>query len=190
MSARRKIDDRANFFRRSATPAVGLRGSRDSRVLGSLLLVATLISLPACRRKSFAAKGDPLAKAYDIEPDWNDPQKVIPLNYQQAQGKRLFYTYCVWCHADATPAGPSNRNNVTPAPALMSDGAKLNGLSDDYMENMITLGGAAVGKSAMMPPWGRTLSHEEIRAVIAFTRAIAQPPYQPPARPGPKYSVK
>ena len=144
----------------------------------------------ACRQKSVAAKTDPLAQAYDTEPDWNDATKVIPLNYQQAQGKRLFYANCVWCHADATPAGPSNRSNVTPTPSLMNDGDKLNGLSDEYMENMIALGGAAVGKSAMMPPWGRTLSPDEIRAVIAFTRAIAQPPYQVPARPGPKYGVR
>jgi len=115
---------------------------------------------------------------------------VISLNYQQAQSKRLFYANCVWCHADATPAGPSNRSNVTPTPSLMNDSAALNTLSDEYMENMITLGGAAVGKSAMMPPWGRTLTHDDIRDVIAFTRAIAQPPYQAPVRPGPKYSVK
>jgi len=39
-----------------------------------------------------------------------------------------------------------------------------------------------MGKSAMMPPWGRTLSQDEIKAVIAFMRAIAQPPYQPPGQ--------
>ncbi len=155
-----------------------------------LLLGMIVVGLPACRQKSVAAKTDPLAQAYDTEPDWNDATKVIPLNYQQAQGKRLFYANCVWCHADAAPAGPSNRSNVTPTPSLMNDGDKLNGLSDEYMENMIALGGAAVGKSAMMPPWGRTLSPDEIRAVSAFTRAIAQPLYHVPARPGPKYSVR
>jgi cytochrome c oxidase cbb3-type subunit III len=156
----------------------------------ALLVATTVVPLTACRKTAIAAKADPLAGAYDTEPDWNDPQKLIPLNYQQAQGKRLSYSNCVWCHADATPAGPSNRNNVTPTPSLMNDGATLNSLSDEYLENMITLGGAAVGKSAMMPPWGRTLTQEEIRAIIAFTRAIAQPPYQPPARPGPKYTAK
>lgn len=55
---------------------------------------------------------------------------------------------------------------------------------------IITLGGSAMGKSAMMPPWGRTLKQGDIKAVIAFERAIAQPPYKPPALPGPKYSVK
>jgi mono/diheme cytochrome c family protein len=131
-----------------------------------------------------------LLRAYDVEVDWNDPQRLIPLNYQQAQGKRLFYERCVWCHADSTPAGPSNRNNLNPTPALMNDGAALNPLSDEYVQNIISLGGSAVGKSAMMPPWGRALTPDEIRALMGYMRAIAQPPYQPPARPGPKYAAK
>jgi mono/diheme cytochrome c family protein len=58
------------------------------------------------------------------------------------------------------------------------------------MQNIITLGGSALGKSAMMPPYGRTLSADEIRSVIAFTRAMAQPSYQPPGRPGSQYSAR
>ncbi len=160
------------------------------RVLLAALLMASLAGLFSCRGKGAPVSADPLLKAYDVEPDWNDPQRMIPLNYQRAQGKRLFYEQCVWCHADSTPAGPSNRNNLTPAPALMNDGNALNSLSDEYMQNIIALGGSAVGKSAMMPPWGRALTQEEIRAIIAYARAIAQPPYRPPARPGPQYSAK
>jgi mono/diheme cytochrome c family protein len=155
----------------------------------ALVLVA-LAGLSGCWKQTGTVKADPLLAAYDSEADWNDSTKMIPLSYQQAQGKRDFYQYCVWCHADATPAGPSNRSNLTPVPPLLNDGATLNAESDEYMQNIITLGGSAMGKSAMMPPYGRTLSAEEIRSVIAFTRAIAQPPYQPPGRPGSQYSAK
>ena len=154
------------------------------------LLVAGSLTLTACHRKSTAVPRDPLLGAYDSEQDWNDPQNTIALNYQEAQGKRVFYNNCVWCHADATPAGPSNRSNLTPNPPLLNDGATLNGVSDEFMQNIITLGGSAMGKSAMMPPWGLTLSPDEIRAVIAFARAIAQPPYKPPVRAGPQDSAK
>ena len=152
--------------------------------------VAALCGASGCRKHARTAKVDPLLAAYDSEADWNDSTKMIPLGYQQAQGKRVFYQYCVWCHADSTPAGPSNRSNLTPVPALLDDGATLNAESDEYLGNIITLGGSALGKSAMMPPYGRTLSPEEIRSVIAFTRAIAQPPYQPPDRPGSQYSAR
>src|SRR5579872_4194565 len=157
----------------------------------SLGLFLTAIAFNAgCGLKGGSVAADPLRAAYDSEVDWNDSQRVIPLNYQQAQGKRIFYAQCVWCHADATPAGPSNRSNLKPVPALMNDGSELNGESDDYLENIITLGGNAVSKSAMMPPYGQMLTQEEIKDVIAYTRAIAQPAYQPPALPGPKYTTK
>jgi mono/diheme cytochrome c family protein len=149
-----------------------------------VLLLMTLAGTAGCRKRGEPAKADPLLAAYDTEADWTDAQRVIPLSYQQAQGKRIFYQQCVWCHADATPAGPSNRSNLTPIPPLLNDGAALNAESDQNLQNIVTLGGSAVGKSAMMPPYGRMLSAEEIRSVIAFARVIAQPPYQSPRRVG------
>lgn len=159
----------------------------------SVLLV--LVSLSAafafgCKARKPALAADLLRQAYDSEADWNDPQRIIPLNYDQAQGKRIFYTQCVWCHADATPAGPSNRSNLNPMPALMNDGTVMNKESDDYLQNIITLGGSALSRSAMMPPYGQVLTQHEIQQVIAYTRTIAQPPYQPPASPGPKYTAR
>jgi cytochrome c5 len=159
-----------------------------SRVLFVLLVV--IAGLAACGKKTSVAAFNPLRNAYDSEPDWNDPQLVIPLGYEAAQGKRIFHQQCVWCHGDSTPAGPSNRSNVTPTPPLFNDGSVLNGESDDFLQNIITLGGSAMGKSAMMPPYGKTLTQEEIRSLIAYARAIALPPYQPTARPGAKYSEK
>ncbi len=155
-----------------------------------LAILVAIAALPGCRKPSKSTEADRLDKAYGTEADWNDPQRIIPLDYQQVQGQRVFYRNCVWCHADSTPAGPSNRSNLTPPPALANDGATLNSLSDDYLQNMITLGGNALSKSAMMPPWGRTLKQDDIRAVVAFMRAIAQPPYHPSALPKSPYSEK
>jgi mono/diheme cytochrome c family protein len=157
--------------------------------VGALLLPILSASF-GCRQHTALPKADPLLAAYDSEPDSNDAQKTFPLGYEQAQGKRVFYQRCVWCHADATPAGPSNRSNLTPVPPLLTDGTILNVETDEYMQNIITLGGSAMGKSAMMPPYGRVLTAEEIRSVIAFTRAIAEPPYQAPGRPASQYSAK
>jgi len=151
-----------------------------------LLLAAacSLFAIPiACRQKQAQAPLDIQLKAYDFEQDPNDPERRIALNYQQAQGKRVFYNNCVWCHADATPAGPSNRINLSPTPPLATDGETLNSLPDETMQNIITLGGAAMGKSAMMPPWGQTLTQDDIRAVMAFERAIAQTSHESSTAP-------
>jgi mono/diheme cytochrome c family protein len=162
-----------------------------------LLMIAILLcsvlcalALSGCKKTAASVTPDVVFGAYDTEPDWNDNTKLIKIGYLESQGKRVFYQYCVWCHADASPAGPSNRNNVTPVPPLMNDGEKLNSESDEYMQNIVTLGGSALGKSAMMPPYGKTLSPEDIKAVIAFTRSIASPAYQKPGRPASQYTAK
>jgi mono/diheme cytochrome c family protein len=155
-----------------------------------VLAIATFAVLPSCRETGAPSKRDPLLEAYGVEKDWNNPDHLVPLDYQQAQGKRIFYERCVWCHADSTPSGPSNRMNVQPTPPLIDDGKVFNPLSDEYLENVITLGGAAVGKSAIMPPWGRTLTQDDIKAVVAYIRAVADPPYQRPVQPGPRYSAR
>ena len=94
-------------------------------VSGAVLLM-NLAGISGCSRHADTRKADPLLAAYDTETDWTDAQRVIPLGYQQAQGKHVFYQHCVWCHADATPAGPSNRSNLTPIPPLLNDGTVLN----------------------------------------------------------------
>jgi len=164
-----------------------------SKILLAVLLLLGVIcaaALGGCKKSAPAVKPDQTFGTYDTEPDWNDSTKLTKLGYQESQGKRIFYQYCVWCHADSSPAGPSNRSNLTPVPPLLNDGEKLNGESDEFLQNIITLGGSALGKSAMMPPYGKTLTATEITEVIAFTRAIAQPPYQKPGRPGSQYTGK
>jgi mono/diheme cytochrome c family protein len=156
----------------------------------AFLIFCCAALLWGCSKKTESAAADPALRAYDTEADWTDAQKIFPLSYRQAQGKRIFYAQCVWCHADSTPAGPSNRSNLMPVPPLLNDGSVLNSESDEYLQNIITLGGSAMGKSPMMPPYGRVLTPEEIRSVISFTRVIAQPPYQPPGRPGSQYNAK
>jgi mono/diheme cytochrome c family protein len=132
---------------------------------------------PQVERNEYVSFG-----SYGSEVDWNNPDRTIPLDYNQDQGKRVFYQQCVWCHADATPAGPSNRSNVSPDPPLMNDGNLLNKESDAALRKIIALGGSAVGKSAMMPPYGASLSDEEIDDLIAYMRVIAVPEYKPAGR--------
>lgn len=160
-------------------------------VLVLIAAIAVIAPVQGCRKKPQpAATANSAEKAYGRETDWNDPQKSVLLNYRQAQGQRVFYQYCVWCHASSTPAGPSNISNLNPQPALANDGATLNNLSDEYLQNIITLGGSAMSKSALMPAWGMTIKQEEIQATVSFMRAIAQPPYHRPARPASQYMGK
>ena len=57
----------------------------------------------------------------------------------------------------------------------------MNALTDEYLIQVISEGGGAVGKSTLMAPWGGTLSDVQIRDIVAFLRSIAEPPYAPPS---------
>lgn len=153
-----------------------------------LCLGSFLFSI-SCREQPTVTEPDPLLQAYDVQQDWNEPERLLPLDYRQAQGKRVFNEKCVWCHSDSTPAGPSNRFNLSTTPALINDGEVLNPMSNTYLQNIITLGGSAVSKSPLMPPWGGTLSQEHIQSLIAFIRAVAQPPYESEGEPLPQDTV-
>jgi Cytochrome C oxidase, cbb3-type, subunit III len=103
------------------------------------------------------------------------------LGYEQKLGKAMNDNYCIRCHdPESTTERVSNFDNLSPKPHPFSDGLALNVLQDSDLANIISRGGAAVGKSAQMPAWGATLKPAEIKALVAYIRAIADPPYQAP----------
>ena len=69
--------------------------------------------------------------------------------------------------------------SLNPKPVRHSDGAYMNELSEEHLFKVIAQGGAAVGKSPLMAPWGGTLSDAQIWDLVAFIRTLADPPYQP-----------
>jgi mono/diheme cytochrome c family protein len=107
--------------------------------------------------------------------------REIALGYEQTLGQAVNEKYCIRCHdSESTPERVSNLDNLSPTPHQLTDGAALNRMADADLSNMIAHGGLALGKSPQMPAYGATLKPGEIKAVIAYIRAIADPPYQPP----------
>jgi mono/diheme cytochrome c family protein len=105
--------------------------------------------------------------------------REIALGYEQKLGKEMNEKYCIRCHdPESTTERVSNFDNLSPKPHPFSEGAALNSLTNSDLANIISRGGAAVGKSAQMPAWGATLKPPELKALIAYIRAIADPPYQ------------
>jgi mono/diheme cytochrome c family protein len=51
----------------------------------------------------------------------------------------------------------------------------MNPLSDEHLFNVIKLGGASVGKSPLMAPWGGALTDPQIHDVVAFLRTLSAP---------------
>ena len=95
-----------------------------------------------------------------------------------AKGDSLYQTYCASCHGARGAADGPVGQTLDPKPTRHDDGATMNALTNDYLFKVIQEGGAAVGKSPLMAPWGGSLSDEQIWDVIAFVRSLADPPYE------------
>jgi mono/diheme cytochrome c family protein len=101
----------------------------------------------------------------------------IALGYQQTLGGRLNDQYCERCHnPESTVERVSNYDNLEVRPHPFTEGDTLNKLSDTDLTAIITYGGPALNKSALMPAWGNTLKKSDVQALIAYIRAVSDPP--------------
>jgi len=101
----------------------------------------------------------------------------IALGYQQTLGHQVNDQYCERCHnPESTVERVSNFDNLEIKPHPFTEGDTLNKLTDDDLTVIISHGGLALNKSALMPAWGNTLSRSDIQALISYIRAVSDPP--------------
>ncbi len=149
------------------TPASGITDSSGQ--------FTTAVALPgqAGRYQITALTRDSGGKRVDVK------FEEIALGYQQVLGRELNRQYCDRCHnSESTPERVSNYDNLSTKPHAFTEGDTLNKLSDADLEAIISHGGPALGRSPEMPPWGYTLSKSDIQALVAYIRAVSDPPYQ------------
>jgi mono/diheme cytochrome c family protein len=105
----------------------------------------------------------------------------IALGYQEVLGRELSEQYCARCHnPESTPERVSNYDNLEAKPHSFTEGDTLNKMSGPDLLAIISYGGPALNKSALMPPYGYTLSKSDVEALIAYIRMVSDPPYQIP----------
>lgn len=103
----------------------------------------------------------------------------LAAGYQQTLGYELDQKYCARCHdPESSPQRVSNYDNLAVKPHPFTEGDALNKLSDSDLNAIIGHGGQSVNGSALMPPYGTTLSKSEMQALIAYIRLISDPPYK------------
>ena len=90
-----------------------------------------------------------------------------------ARGKLQFENYCVSCHGARGEGDGPVGVTLDPRPARLGDKAYMSAKTDDYLFQVIKNGGASVGRSPLMAPWGGSLSDAQIRDVIAYIRSLA-----------------
>ena len=116
---------------------------RSLLAFAAALLVAATFTVPS----PAATKGDP------------------------AKGKEKFNLMCASCHGtEGKGDGPAGAA-LTPKPRDLTDAAYMSSLDDEHLVKVIKEGGAAVGKSPLMPPLGGALTDEDVHNIVAFIRA-------------------
>ncbi|HXK26511.1 MAG TPA: cytochrome c [Myxococcota bacterium] len=97
-----------------------------------------------------------------------------------AKGAPQYAALCASCHGPKGCGDGPLAATLNPKPAKHCDGNVMNPLTDAFLFKTIKEGGASVGKSPMMAPWGGTLSDAQIVDVVAYVRTLADPPYKKP----------
>jgi len=108
-------------------------------------------------------------------PPADEAPETAPQTVDAAAGAATYRTYCAACHGATGDGDTPFAKTLDPPPTAHSNGAYMNALTDDYLFRLISQGGAAVGKSPAMAPWGGALSDAQIRNVIAHIRSLADP---------------
>ena len=131
------------------------------------LATAALIASAACRSTPSQQPGDPLLDAIRAD------EREGRLSYVESQGRHLFLHYCATCHGDEGKGDGQNASNLNPPPPdLTSSG---NGRDAVLLRKVIAEGSAAVGRSPQSPPWGRSLSPQEMDDLIAYCQSLGRP---------------
>ena len=91
-----------------------------------------------------------------------------------AAGNVKYQQLCASCHgASGKGDGPAAKA-LNPKPRNHTDANYMKTISDEYIAKITKLGGVAVGKSPLMPPWGGVLSDADVQNLVAFMRSLAK----------------
>ena len=101
-------------------------------------------------------------------------QSVGVPNGDITRGASYYATYCAACHGLRGDGDGPLAEMLEPRPARHSDATFMNARSDAYLFRLLKYGGPAVGKSTLMAVWGRTLSDQQIRDLVAYLRSLAE----------------
>ena len=130
------------------------------------LAVLAFTIVTGCGTSPRSQPGDPMLDAIRAEEREGD------LSYVESQGKRLFVHYCATCHGDEARGDGQNASNLKPPPP---DLTASNGSRDAALiRRVIAEGSAAVGRSPLSPPWGHSLSGQEIDYLVAYCQSLGR----------------
>lgn len=103
--------------------------------------------------------------------DQGAEQKITP-SRRETVGERLYHTYCSGCHGTSGEGDGLHSYTLYPLPVNHADSTYMNTLSNTYLFDVISKGGAALGKSPEMPGWGHVLHRNQVLNIVVCVRSL------------------
>ncbi len=97
---------------------------------------------------------------------------VLPEGGSRAE--RLYKTYCAICHGVSGNGDGYNARFLPKTPVVFASAGYMTTRPDDTLFDGIFSGGYILNKSPMMPPWGETLSVDDMRLLVQYLRQLCQ----------------
>jgi mono/diheme cytochrome c family protein len=98
-----------------------------------------------------------------------------PVAESRLRGRRIFTHYCAICHGEDGKGDGFNSTNLEVAPRDFSNAEFWQRSTDERLLLAVSKGGPAVGKSVLMPLWGKTLTDRQLDDVVAYLHALGPP---------------
>ena len=95
-------------------------------------------------------------------------------NADVINGKALYERNCAACHGTSGKGDGPAAASMRPKPRDLADEAYMQTLSDAFLLEVITNGGASVDKSPLMPGWGNVMDQKEIIDIIFYLRELSK----------------
>lgn len=96
-----------------------------------------------------------------------------PADALAATAKENYAFYCAQCHGlEGRGNGPNATRNQPVDPRDHTSPVEMRKITDDDVIEAISKGGTATAKSGLMPPFGNTLTEEEIVALKDYIRGL------------------
>ncbi len=110
------------------------------------------------------------------EPSGGTPPAQLPrpgvIAEDETDGETLYRHYCANCHGTEGAADGPNAQYLSVQPVSHDDAAYMSKRPDDSLFDAIYSGGYVMNRSQLMPPYGQTLSREQIWSLVRYLREL------------------
>jgi mono/diheme cytochrome c family protein len=163
------IKDPRGLLPHTVMPQIPLP-ERTVRLIANFLLDQK--EQPALEPAYLSPVNHPLIPYEGFEAAAPAPANNVAKVSSMVEARRRYLTYCAACHG---PEGRGDGFNVPflpVAPTAHADPVYMATRPDDTLYDGIHSGGLILNKSARMPPWGRSLTPNEITGLVKFLRTL------------------